>query len=208
MKQHTSKCLYEYWNELRGENIAPKRKDLDPVALKNILPNLFLLDRISPDNYNFRLAGTKTCNIFGVELTGHNFLELWNANDRDSFVSLLNTLTEQGAGIVCGLKGESEDVKVTFEFLALPLVDTQAELCTSAIGSFGFKSDMERSLKLPITNIEMVSLRVIWPIDEQAPLYKTVASKNSVLQLATAQETHDDNWARLAKFEVIQGGMS
>lgn len=206
MKLHTSKCLYEYWNELRGENIAPKRKDLDPMALKNILPNLFLLDMISSDNYNFRLAGTKTCNIFGAELTGHNFLELWNADDKDSFVSLLDTLTEQGVGIVCGLKGEAEDVKVTLEFLALPLVDTQTELCTSVIGSFGFKSDIERSIKLPISNIEMISLRVIWPIDEQVPSYKTVSSKKSVLQLAIAEETHDDNWSRRAKFEVIQGG--
>lgn len=206
MKQHTSKCLYDYWNELRGKNIAPKHGDLNPEDLENILPDLFMLDRISPNHYNFRLAGKRACNIFGAELTGHNFMELWNANDRDSFVSLLDTLTEHGAGIVCGLKGKSKDVTLTFEFLALPLMRNQTQLCSGVVGSFGFDSEIERSLKFPITDIEMVSLRVIWPIEEHVPFHETVARKNSVLQMAIANQTQIGSWARRPNFEVIQGG--
>ena len=126
MKLFTTKYLYEYWNELRGNRIAPTRKELDPNVLKDVLPNLFLLDRLGKSEYNFRLAGTRICNIFGEELRDKNFLDLWSANDRESFISLLETLTEQGAAIVCGLKGtcaenEMNDTprQVNFEFLAL-----------------------------------------------------------------------------------------
>lgn len=210
MKLHTTKYLYEYWNDLRGLKSAPNRKDLDPNLLKEILPNLFLLDRLSPEDYNFRLAGTKTCGIFGEELRDQNFLDLWNQNDRDSFKSLLETLTEQGAAIVCGLKGRSGDDDVMFEFLALPLFHAQSNICSSVIGSFGYENEVETSYKLPITNIEMMSLRVIWPVEKTLSLPQTRPAKSSLLQVVI-DEAEDatsqvDFLRRRAQFKVIQGG--
>lgn len=219
MKLFTTKYLYEYWNELRGKRAAPSRKELDPNVLKDVLPNLFLLDRLGKSEYNFRLAGTKTCNIFGKELRDSNFLDLWSANDRDSFASLLETLTEQGAVIVCGLKGmvaenqmNDEPRPVNFEFLALPLFHTQSGQCTSVIGSFGFDAEVERQHLLPIKDIEMVSLRVIWPIDEQVNAPKIVSGKNSQLQIAIDEAesatSQPDYMARRAQFKLIKGGKS
>ncbi|NRA86005.1 MAG: PAS domain-containing protein [Rhizobiales bacterium] len=206
MKLHTSKNLYEYWNELRGNRMAPQRKELDPAMLKDILPNLFLLDRQGPGAYSFRLAGTKTCNIFGEELKDKNFLDLWNENDRDSFVSLFDTLSEQGAVIVCGLKGLSGDEQVNFEFLALPLFHKNATYCSSIIGSFGFNSEVERKYLLPVTDIELHSLRVIWPVDDNLPLQKNIPAKRSALQIAIRANPDDEYQLRRASFKVIQGG--
>lgn len=219
MKLFTTKYLYEYWNELRGKRIAPNRKELDPSVLKDVLPNLFLLDRLEKETYSFRLAGTKTCDIFGQELRDKNFLDLWNANDRDSFISLLETLTEQGAAIVCGLKGLSNEGKkgamsetVYFEFLALPLFHAHSSHCSSVIGSFGFDAEVERKFLLPIGKIEMVSLRVIWPVEKTVTLPKKVSGKNSLMQIAIDEAetatSQDDHLSRRAQFKVIQGGKS
>lgn len=217
MKLFTTKYLYEYWNELRGKRIAPNRKELDPNVLKDVLPNLFLLDRTDKDTFNFRLAGTKTCNIFGKELRDENFLDLWNANDRDSFTSLLETLTVQGAAIVCGLKGltvenqmNGKPRQVNFELLALPLFHKQSGDCTSVIGSFGFDAEVERQYLLPIGQIEMVSLRVIWPVEKSVSLPKAVSNKNSLLQVvideAENATSQPDYLARRAQFKLIEGG--
>ena len=217
MKLFTTKYLYEYWNELRGKRIAPNRKELDPNILKDVLPNLFLLDRIGRDTYNFRLAGTKTCDIFGKELRDQNFLDLWSANDRDSFTSLLSTLSEQGAAIVCGLRGltaenqiDGKPGQVNFELLALPLFHKPSGNCTSVIGSFGFDAEIERQHLLPIQQIEMVSLRVIWPVENKLSLPKVVSSKNSLLQIAIDEAEsatgQPDYLARRAQFKLIEGG--
>lgn len=219
MKLFTTKYLYEYWNELRGKRIAPNRKELDPSVLKDVLPNLFLLDRLDKETYNFRLAGTKTCDIFGQELRDKNFLDLWNGNDKDSFMSLLETLTEQGAAIVCGLKGVSNDKQkgtmvetVSFEFLALPLFHAHSNHCSSVIGSFGFDADVDRRFLLPIHNIEMVSLRVIWPVEKSITLPQKVAGKNSLMQIvideAESAAAQNDYMSRRAQFKIIQGGKS
>lgn len=210
MKLHTTKYLYEYWNDLRGTKVAPNRKDLDPTILKDILPNLFLLDRMSRDIYNFRLAGTKTCSIFGGELRDKNFLSLWNQNDNDSFTSLLETLTEQGAAIVCGLKGRVGDEQIHFEFLALPLFHAQSEICSSVIGAFSYDNDSVITPDAPVTDIEIMSLRVIWPVEETVSLPKTRPSKNSLLQVvideAEEATSQTDFKTRRAQFRVIQGG--
>ncbi len=206
MKLYSSKYLYEYWNDLRGNRMAPMRKELDPTMLKDVLPNLFLLDRKGPSSYDFRLAGTKTCNIFGKELRDENFLDLWSDNDRESFISLLDTLSEQGAVIVCGLKGMSGENIVEFEFLALPLFHGQTDYCSSVIGAFSYNNEVEQKFRLPISAIEMISLRIIWPVEEDSAAQKTYPAKKSALQIAVATETDDKPLARRAKFKVIQGG--
>lgn len=206
MKLQTTKYLYEYWNELRGKRIAPVRQELDPGVLKDILPNLFLLDRVSSSEYNFRLAGAFTSNIFGEELRDKNFLDLWNENDKGSFVSLFNTLSEQGAAIICGLKGKTADETISFELLALPLFHAQGEYCSSIIGSFGFTEDVESKLFLPIEEVEMVSLRVIWPVEKKTNKSKVVVNEAMPVPLEAAQPTSGDHVARRARFKIIEGG--
>ncbi|MCJ8324758.1 MAG: PAS domain-containing protein [Rhizobiales bacterium] len=206
MKLQTTKYLYEYWNELRGKRIAPVRKELDPDVLKNILPNLFLLDRVNSNEYNFRLAGAFTSNIFGEELRDRNFLDLWNENDKGSFVSLFNTLTEQGAAIICGLKGKAGDEIISFEFLALPLFHAQGDYCSSIIGSFGFNEDVESKLFFPLEDVEMVSLRVIWPVEKKLSKPKAVVNVSTPIALEAAQPITGDPVARRASFTVIDGG--
>lgn len=208
MKLETTSYLFNYWNKLRGDEIAPERKELDPTLLKNVLPNLFLLDRKGAGEYNFRLAGTKTCNIFGEELKDKNFLSLWNKTDRDSFVSLLDTLSEQGAAIVCGLKAEAGDKLVEFEFLALPLFQGHKSYCSSVIGSFAYDKEIDDKFMLPISNIEMSSLRVIWPAERSVMTHNSVPKSNSKLKLAMIADVETDYVARRANFRVIEGGKS
>src|SRR5260221_5837990 len=51
--------LYQYWAGRRGDRAMPARADIDPIALKPILPYLLLIDvEPAPLRFRFRLAGT------------------------------------------------------------------------------------------------------------------------------------------------------
>jgi hypothetical protein len=74
--------LLEYWQGLRGERLMPRRSELDPGALKPILPYIWIQEVRGPNELMFRLAGTATREMFGVELTTRNQLDLTPSADR------------------------------------------------------------------------------------------------------------------------------
>jgi len=63
--------LYEYWLAKKQGRIAPTRGDIDPGELREMLPNLFLVEAVgSPHRYRYRLVGTTVVKEFGEEITG------------------------------------------------------------------------------------------------------------------------------------------
>jgi hypothetical protein len=67
----------ELWESKRAGRIIPSRADFDPVELKPILPRLILIDVLDdPPDFRYRLAGTMSRDLRGVEVTGQSVLEL------------------------------------------------------------------------------------------------------------------------------------
>jgi len=57
MKHPSNRELFEYWNMLRGERLAPERADIEPSAIRTILGDTFVLERDGWKDPVFRLAG-------------------------------------------------------------------------------------------------------------------------------------------------------
>jgi hypothetical protein len=67
------KRVYEYWKAIKGERLAPARRDIDPIDLREVLPGTLLIDvGRDPWRFSYRLAGTLTERIHGVDLTGRS----------------------------------------------------------------------------------------------------------------------------------------
>ena len=63
--------LLVYWNDRRGERAYPSRADIDPIALKNLLPHVLLLDACpDEDMARFRLAGEAVNTFYGFNVRG------------------------------------------------------------------------------------------------------------------------------------------
>ncbi|MBO6835697.1 MAG: PAS domain-containing protein [Alphaproteobacteria bacterium] len=63
---------HDYWDTKRANRIAPRRRDIDPLEMPDILPRILLADVIDgPDgiDFRYRLSGTGICNVHGKELT-------------------------------------------------------------------------------------------------------------------------------------------
>jgi hypothetical protein len=75
-------ALYGWWHSHRGDDI-PERISLDPVDLKQLLPNLMISDiEDDPFRVRYRLVGTNVVSATGLDFTGRYLDELVPA-DRD-----------------------------------------------------------------------------------------------------------------------------
>lgn len=75
------------WQGWRGDRVAPLRNDIDPIALGNLLPNIFLLDVLA-DDFRFRLVGEAVNGRYNHRLKGRTLRGLLTGN------ALEETLTE------------------------------------------------------------------------------------------------------------------
>ena len=122
MKHQSTRTVFDYWNTKRGTRLVPVRDDIDPTEIRHALGDTFMLAADFVDQLRFRLAGTRVCALFGREIKGEAFNELWNESSRKAIDELLAIVTNEASGAVAGLTARTEDGEVTdLELLLLPL---------------------------------------------------------------------------------------
>lgn len=122
MKHSSTRSLYAYWNEQRGARPAPDRGQIEPGAIRTSLGDCFILGCEAEEAPVFRLAGTRVCSLFGREVKGEAFGDLWNESDRGAIADLLAIVGNEIAGIVAGVGGTTAaGDPVDLELLLLPL---------------------------------------------------------------------------------------
>jgi hypothetical protein len=122
MKHPSSQSLYDYWNHRRGARPAPERGDIEPAVIRAILGDTFILAYDNAADHPFRLVGTKVCSLFGRELKGNSFLQLWDPESRRSARELIDVVADECVGLVAGTAGSTSDgASLDLELLLLPL---------------------------------------------------------------------------------------
>jgi hypothetical protein len=123
MKHAASRELYAYWEQRRGARLAPERADIEPGAIRQALSDTFILELADgSSNHSFRLAGTRVCALFGRELKGESFINLWSGTGRQAISDLLTISFEESVGTVAGVTAENvAGERVDLELLLLPL---------------------------------------------------------------------------------------
>jgi len=125
MKQATSKVLFDYWNAIRRDRLAPRRFDIEPSQIAAQLPDTFILERTEAFKFRFRLAGTRICENFGHDLRGCEFGDLWSSDDQTSIDAMLVGPLQQGAVGVVEFGAETFAKQcVDWEMVLLPMVQT------------------------------------------------------------------------------------
>jgi hypothetical protein len=122
MRHASTRAVFDYWNRKRGIRPAPERADIEPAEIRQALSDTFLLAADFLDQLRFRLAGTRICALFGREIKGEAFAELWGETSRKAIDDLLAIVTDEKTGAVAGLTGRTEDgAETDLELLLLPL---------------------------------------------------------------------------------------
>lgn len=122
MKHAASRELYAYWDERRGTRPAPERAEIEPGAIRGVLSDTFILSLDRDTGHPVRLAGTRVCALFGREIKGESFLNLWGAGSQPIVASLLSILTDECTGTVAGVTAQNAGGEpIDLELLLLPL---------------------------------------------------------------------------------------
>jgi hypothetical protein len=134
MKHAASRELYAYWEERRGTRPAPERAEIEPGAIRGVLSDAFILALDRSSGHPVRLAGTRVCALFGRELKGEAFLNLWGAESKSIVGGLLGILADECTGTVAGVTAQNASGEpIDLELLLLPL-GTRRPTFARAIG--------------------------------------------------------------------------
>jgi hypothetical protein len=163
MKHPSSRILFSYWDALRGQRAAPERGEIEPGEIRHVLADTFILEITADRMTRFRLGGTRLCALFGRELKGQALHELWPADGQDEMRHFIDIVIDETAGLVAGLAGIADSgARIDLELLLLPLRHqgkTQARL----MGALSPAAAPTWLGVHPITHLETMSHRVIWP---------------------------------------------
>jgi hypothetical protein len=112
--------LFEYWNERRGNRLAPEREDIEPDSIRHVLADAFILSFDPSRRHPFRIAGTRVCALFRRELKGESFLDLWSETTGTDIRTLLAFVADKSVGVIADVATVT-GTKVSLELLMMPL---------------------------------------------------------------------------------------
>jgi hypothetical protein len=121
MKHRNNHFAVGYWSLIRRGRPAPDQSDVDPKALKRLLPFVFLLDT-RHSCFVYRLAGTTLCERYGGELRGRDFLAQWDRESRTKLPALLKEALAESTPICLTSVGTTADCRmIEIETVLMPV---------------------------------------------------------------------------------------
>ncbi|MDM9628111.1 PAS domain-containing protein [Rhizobium sp. S152] len=134
MRLKTTIELFDYWNRLRGAEIAPLRNEVEPTQLRNILSSLFMLEMVDSDRVVFRLAGTRICDFFGRDLGGAAIDSLWAHGCDDIGKTAAGVMTHALPALLNATGYSAAGHRAAFEIILLPLRNAEGK-CDKLLGA-------------------------------------------------------------------------
>ncbi|OWV96041.1 PAS domain-containing protein [Rhizobium sp. R693] len=134
MRVKTTIDLFEYWNRIRGHDVAPLRSQVEPTDLRQILSSVFLLETNETGRVAFRLAGTRICDLFGRDLRGAPFSELWAHGSDDIEHTAAGVMAHAIPALLNATGFTAAGHSACFEIVLLPLRSEDSK-CDKLLGA-------------------------------------------------------------------------
>lgn len=202
--------MFQYWDRLRGSRSAPQRAEIEPVEIKSLLADTFILERDGRGEAIFRLAGTRLCATYGRELKGYSFPLLWTQRDQRIVSRHAYSVFHNNAVVVIGFDGVCANGKIAeFEMLLLPLHGgTGGQKGSPRL--LGVIAPSERPYWLgaiPVTENAINTLRVVDPDRERLflPARPTIAGP-SIMPGKAEIAANGIGGRRIKHLVVFEGG--
>jgi hypothetical protein len=158
-----TRTLYRYWETIRAENAAADRKAIDLRAIKQLVPNLAIIERDNlRHSFKWRLAGTAVGSLFREEVTGQDALSRWDSFERTTIQTLYGNVVADLQPCLIRFRVTTElGITIGAEQVGLPLVGKNPAQIHILSGIFPFQ-DMRDLHHERIVGIELFGARMIW----------------------------------------------
>ncbi len=214
MRHEHCKTLFSYWNTLRGERAAPERTEIEPVEIRHILGDTFILE-ISAQlrTISFRLAGTRLCGAYGRELKGLGFLAIWREEDNFEIAKAIARVYRNFEPALINYGAHAGEGHVTeFEMLMLPLAPAP-DGNSRILGVAAPRSTPYWLGAQPVQVNHLYSIRYPKPTRADPPAVKSVAKSGDKAALTPVElapplavDTGYQSGRRVAHLTVLDGG--
>jgi hypothetical protein len=128
--------LLGYWNQIRAARHLPRRQDVDPTLIWQLLKNIMLTEwHRDPDRLFYRISGTEVVAALGIELGGKWVSEVYpEAEDVDRTIRLYRSVVDARVPILGRTDGTQMRVGTSsYEWVICPLSE-DGEQVTHFIG--------------------------------------------------------------------------
>lgn len=167
MRNRGARTLYDYWREAKGGQEVPQRKNIQPRGLKDVLPWVFILERVDRELAPFRLAGTGICDQYGQELSGTNFLSLWLGDCRRTVRSLLDNVVMMPSAAFIEFEAQAKNQgRMAGEIVLLPLADKNGEI-HQVLGGWFPAIAKDAYLEKPLIRHRITNIRILSDFDPE-----------------------------------------
>ncbi|AXI46566.1 PAS domain-containing protein [Sulfitobacter sp. SK012] len=133
-----------YWEALRGTRLMPRRAEIDPRGIEQVLEYAFIVERIAPGIARLRVAGSHLSDIMGMEVRGMPLTSFFAPSARRRVSDMLEEVFETPAQSTLKLTSELEHGRPPLEarMLLLPLKSDLGDVsrilgCLVAQGDLG-----------------------------------------------------------------------
>ena len=158
-----SRALFSYWERIRAEEAAPPRCALDLRELRDLIPNLMIIEH-EPRGGGliWRLAGTLITDLYRQDVKGNSVVKGWESFEANIARGLLNGVIQklQPCLLRLRLRTDLEQI-IGAEMIGLPLQSNDGKSIQVFGGLFAFR-DTPSLCYRQITAIELSGARSIW----------------------------------------------
>lgn len=206
MRQRATQSLYAYWNGVRAGRIAPRRFEIEPSRITDLLADTFILERIDTERFRFRLAGTRICDMLGPEFRISDFLDPWGDDDRETLQRMFQNMTGHGGVGLLEVEAATRDGTVTarLEILLLPLLHTR-DVVDRFLGSIVAHDHVEQPPASRLLLKRIVSHDIIWPDGRPHDIVDHMQRQSPFLpHIRTARIVRSER----RQFRVYDGGLA
>ena len=182
-----------YWNALADGRLMPKRSEIDPTGIADVLDRVFLIEQVAPGHARMRVAGNRLSSLLEMDLRGMPLSALFHPTTRPDLAEALSALFNEPARLRMRLDGVAplfSSSRMRAEMLVLPLRDDEGRV-TRAIGAIEFQGQLRSPQRFRIgqqdrrTLIGYADARLPGPPARPLPGAETGARKRPTLTLVT-----------------------
>ncbi|MCL1628676.1 MULTISPECIES: PAS domain-containing protein [Roseinatronobacter] len=157
-----------HWAGLRTRHALPARGALDPAALAEALPHVFLGELVSPRVARIRLCGHGVEDVMGMDLRGMPLTALFGSDARDDIMAALEQV---GRGVRAMLALQAEpgfgQPEMTAQLALMPLTGADGRI-THVLGVLERRGQIGRRPR------RFATARTAPVIEDSAPMLRVI----------------------------------
>ncbi|MCR9125859.1 MAG: PAS domain-containing protein [Rhodobacteraceae bacterium] len=149
-----------YWAALRPAGGVPRRAQVDPRGLENLLSHAFILERIAPGFARFRIAGSLFTDLAGMEVRGMPLSSMFTVEARSEIGNVLEHVFATPAIAEMHMQAQTGFGKPALEaqMIFLPLESDLGDV-SRILGALVVRGNVGRSpRKFDLTGIDLRNL--------------------------------------------------